>query len=140
MYKLTNSTQIIRLVDSASIPNDPANTDYAQYFQWLSEGNTPEPADVPSVASIQEQIVTSVQLRLDTFARTRNYDSILSACTYATSQVPKFASEGQQCVDLRDATWSTLYSLLAEVQAGTKVMPSDYLEVEPLLPVLQWGT
>jgi len=107
---------------------------------WLSEGNIPEPADLPSIASIQDQIVTSVQLRLDTFARTRNYDSILSACTYATSQVPKFASEGQQCVDLRDATWSTLYSLLAEVQAGTKVMPSDYLEVEPLLPALQWST
>lgn len=41
------------------------------------------------------------------------YDSIMSACSYATSTVPKFAAEGQAFVAWRDAMWSEVYSLSA---------------------------
>lgn len=44
MYKLTNHTTIVRLADNASIPADPANRDYAEYLEWLANGNTPQPA------------------------------------------------------------------------------------------------
>ena len=36
-----------RLADNALIPFDPANTDYAEYLEWLAEGNAPLPADEP---------------------------------------------------------------------------------------------
>lgn len=45
MYKLTNSTSILRLSDNACIPADPANTDYAAYLEWIAAGNIPQPAD-----------------------------------------------------------------------------------------------
>jgi hypothetical protein len=34
-----------RLSDTAFIPFDPQNRDYADYLKWLEEGNVPEPAD-----------------------------------------------------------------------------------------------
>ena len=36
---------IKRVADNASIPQDPANTDYQEYLEWVAEGNTPTPAD-----------------------------------------------------------------------------------------------
>ena len=88
--------------------------------------------------ALQTAIVNATQQRLDDFARTRNYDGILSACTYATSAVPKFAAEGQYAVQARDATWATLYQFMADVQAGTQPVPTGFEDVEPLLPALEW--
>ena len=90
----------------------------------------------------KQQLIQSVtqqtQQRLDDFAKTRNYDGVLSACTYATSPTAKFATEGQYCVEARDATWATLYTIMAEVEAGTRPMPSSFADIEPDLPVLEW--
>jgi hypothetical protein len=36
---------IKRLADNAFIPKDDANSDYAEYKLWLSEGNQPTPAE-----------------------------------------------------------------------------------------------
>ena len=91
----------------------------------------------PSPEQIVAQYTAAVQKRLDDFARTRGYDGILSAATYATSTVPKFAAEGQYAVEARDATWAKCYEVLAAVEAGSSPMPTlDELLAE--LPVLTW--
>jgi hypothetical protein len=46
-YQLTTGDTILRLEDNAFIPQDPANTDYAAYLEWVAAGNTPEPAPEP---------------------------------------------------------------------------------------------
>jgi hypothetical protein len=60
-YKQLNDTltggiseTILRVVDQAHIPNDPANRDRQEYEVWLSEGNEPDPPDpIPEPAPPQ---------------------------------------------------------------------------------------
>lgn len=94
------------------------------------------PAKTPE--EVQLDVVTKTQERLDAFAGTRNYAGILSLCTYAASSVTAFASEGQYGIQLRDATWSKCYEILAEVESGTRPLPSGYEEIAPELPTPQW--
>lgn len=91
----------------------------------------------PATEQIIVQYTGAVQKHLDAFARTRNYDGILSAATYATSQVPKFKAEGQYAVEARDATWAKCYEILAAVEAGSRPMPT-LNELLAELPVLTW--
>jgi hypothetical protein len=91
-----------------------------------------------SPEDIRAEILAATQRRLDEFAQSRGYDSILSATTYAGSVVQQFASEGQQAAIIRDQTWAALYQMLAEVQAGTRAMPAGFTDIENDLPKLAW--
>jgi hypothetical protein len=140
---------IVRVVVTSQPSHDPLtqSVDQAQPAfvaerdrweqQWTVRAATAEEIASRKQA-LQNDVVRQTQQRLDDFARTRNYDGILSACTYATSTVPKFQAEGQYCVEARDDTWATLYTLLAEVEAGTRPIPSGFSDIEPELPVLAW--
>ena len=62
MYKLlensfTNEINVVLFIETnTAIPFDPANTDYQAYLQWLSEGNTPDPADpIPEPVELTPQ-------------------------------------------------------------------------------------
>jgi hypothetical protein len=93
-------------------------------------------APPPTPEEIEAEFTSRIQARLDDFARTRGYDGILSACTYAGSGVLKFEQEGRYAVQSRDATWDKAYELLAGYQASGGV--PDWEEVEAALPVLAW--
>jgi hypothetical protein len=57
MYKLlkdsyTKETSAVRrILDGATIPFDPANTDAVEFAKWLQEGNRPEPAEEDGVVT-----------------------------------------------------------------------------------------
>lgn len=87
---------------------------------------------------IRDEIMVNVQKYLDEFARTKTYDGILSACTYATSTFPKFAVEGQYCVQMRDTCWGVVAQIESDVLAGVRPIPSGFEDVKAELPALAW--
>jgi hypothetical protein len=102
-------------------------------FLWDGSAFSAPTPPTPTV----EQYVAAVQNLLDTTARQRNYDGILSACTYATSTNAKFQAEGQACVAWRDGCWAYCYQALADVDSGKRTAPTiDGLIAE--LPTLTW--
>lgn len=92
----------------------------------------PEYIETPE--ETQARYTQVAQSALDTFARTRGYDSIMSACSYATSTDAQFRAEAECCVTLRDATWRRAYEILDAVIAGTMELPTEE-EFLTMLPV-----
>ena len=107
--------------------------------QWNGEyWDTPDPDYIKGkIAKAKEAELTErVQQRLDDFAKTRGYDSILTAATYATSTNPTFAAEGQYAVEARDATWAKAFELLAGYLERGEF--PDWPETAKALPKLAW--
>lgn len=96
----------------------------------------PSPEEVAN--ALIARLTAAIQKRLDDFAKTRGYDGIMSACTYATSTIDKFRAEGQYCVDARDQTWGKAYVILDEVTSGTRPPPGSIADIEADLPLLEW--
>lgn len=63
MFKLTDNPDIVvRIEDGAVIPM--GHRWWQDYEEWLAEGNTPQPADVPSLADVK----ATAQTAIDTLA------------------------------------------------------------------------
>jgi hypothetical protein len=91
----------------------------------------------PTPEQLQKTLTDAVQAHLDSTARTRGYDGILSLASYAPSTVPKFAAEGLAGVVWRDAVWAYCWGVLADVGSGLRPIPTA-AELVAELPAMSW--
>lgn len=110
-------------------------------MSWLNDAMVKTAADkqIEYERSVQQQLTNAVQQHMDAVAGERNYDSIISCCTYATSLNPKFSAEGQAAVEWRDNVWVVCYDILEEVKSGLRAIPMKS-ELIDLLPAIEWPT
>ena len=92
----------------------------------------------PTLEQIQKELTAAVQLYMDSKVQEKGYDSILTACTYATSADLIFAKEAQTCIEWRDAVWRCCYKLFENMLSGScSIMTQEEFIAE--LPPLVWG-
>jgi len=92
---------------------------------------------VERMVALKQSLTSAVQKHMDDTAKERNFDDILSLCTYATSAKPKFKAEGQAGVEWRDEVWMYCYAELDKVLSGLRTAPTPEELIEEL-PRLVW--
>ena len=111
-----------------------------------------QPAPPPTAEQLQAQFTAAIQKRLDDFAKTRSYDNVGSLSKYANltdaeiNSLPeqdrpstfRYRAECRHLLLKTAQTWATSERILAEVQAGTRAMPTSIADIEADLPVLAW--
>ena len=88
-------------------------------------------------AAIVEEMKQVIQSHLDDTALTREYDDIVSLCSYATSNDPVFQAEGQAGVIFRDAVWLYANQVRENVLNGLRPIPGKE-ELLAELPTIDW--
>lgn len=125
----------------------PNNAEYGEFYAQLDEYAKAHPEVVkeehpyvPTPQELEEALkrhyTDLVQRILDVEAQKLGYDNCNSVCTYVDTGVAKFDAEGVAFRKWRSAVWAKGYELLAEVQAGTRPVPSEE-ELVALLPKLE---
>lgn len=137
VYSVTPVTMPASSVAKVVYEGTPIFQDGEWRQNWLERDATQAEID-SNTFNLAQGITQATQARLDAFAQTRNYDGILSACTYVNSTNLTFQAEGEYCLQQRDATWAKLYEILAEAEAGARPIPTGYAEIESELPALVW--
>lgn len=109
-----NSSGVISFKDEATEEQKLAgNSLYAQYIGQVSNG-------IDDPVSL---LTNAVQLHLDRSAQSRNYDNIISACSYGAAP-NAFQAESIAFLEWRAACWSYCYAVMAEVSSQSRGIPT----------------
>ena len=94
-------------------------------------------AEPPTPEEIQANLTQAVQAHMDKTAQERHYDDIFTATSYVNSSDPVFAAEASALLLWRDQVWRLCYTILDEVKAGVRPIPS-VTELLNELPKFVW--
>ena len=125
------------------VSNDAIQISVGDVFDGVSySAPIPTPAQIAAHAVAQAQakqaaIEAAMLHHFDVTAQSRRYDNRIT-CALRAGYPGPFHAEGLAFASWMDACNATAYSLLAEVQAGTRPMPDSASDALALLPAMVW--
>jgi len=98
-------------------------------------------ATVNEIAAKKQALVKTyadgIQRYMDFIVSARNYDSIISACSYAASNHVRYGVEGRACLQWREDVWDAAYLILDDITNGRRAIPTVAALINEL-PKLTW--
>ena len=105
------------------------------YYTYYNQDGTADLAKelLEDKANTLQAMESAIQEYIDSQAKNRGYDSIVSACSYA-GYTNEFQTEAVSLGVWRSAVWTKAYQVQADVEAGTIPMPTVD-ELIAMLPI-----
>ena len=125
-----NHSEIRAAYPQVSLPAELSDEFIASMGLVATEPPAPPP---PTVADFDAALTR----HLDATAQARRYDSRIT-CTLRAGYPGPFQAEGQAFALWMDACNLAAYTLLAEVQAGTRPLPENTQALIEALPPMVW--
>lgn len=134
-----------RIIDTWGIPNNhgtlsaafdvPAGLSYPVWTgsDWVSKPDRYVERVMPTVASLTQALTD----HLDATAQQRRYDNRIT-CMVRAGFVGPFQAEGIAFATWCDTCNAAAYMLLAEVEAGTRPMPTSNQALIDAMPLMVW--
>jgi hypothetical protein len=113
LYQLLSSAaSVLRTTDGACVPTtDPRNADYQAYLAWVAAGNTPDPADPPTLR-FQANLPLGAQLRTTDAAPAEIFRATLAPTTLYRARIVVLA------VDAGNGAYATLERVVSVERLG----------------------
>lgn len=125
----------VTAANEAAEPADPILENGEWVQGWTVRALTQD--EIKQKIEMHKEILqAAVTDHMNAVARQKNYDSILSACTYAAFDNP-FKDDGLKAIAWRSAVWVKCYEVLDFVQAGLREIPTAE-ELIAELPEMEW--
>jgi hypothetical protein len=112
--------------------------------EWHSDGEPPTEAEIAEAVetvranALIETYRAAVQSHIDRTARERGYESGFACVSYMHSAIPAWLAEAGAFVAWRDAVWTQVFAMLADVQAGNAAPPESAEALIASLPEIDW--
>lgn len=112
---------------------------YSQQWEVIDlDQRTVQENAIKRIDALRDSYMSAVQMYIDSEAKKKGYDSILSACSYANSTIPKFKTEGKAALLWRDQIWDYCSVSFQEIQEGNRALPKDIQSFIEELPKINW--
>ncbi len=112
-----------------------------EILDTLWEGKeTLNPTDIPPQAVMTLFTLASVIVtkRLDDFAKTKDYDNIVSLCSYVDDPDENLDKEGRRGRFLRSQAWTSIRGYQNQVLTGELPVPRTEKELSACVPEFTW--